>query len=102
MSQNELIESVTRLSASSRFMSTALGETAPILWNSAERAGTVARIDAHFAIAVGLTRPELSYVLDSFDVQRGIELQRSGHYDTAERVLGEYDTYCGNELGSAS
>ena len=57
MSQNELIESVTRLSASSRFMSTALGETAPILWNSAERAGTVARIDAHFAIA---SRPDAS------------------------------------------
>jgi hypothetical protein len=75
----------------------------PFGWDEARRAQLRAQLDAWYALAYGLTRDELRYVLDpkdvmgpdypseTFRVLQKNELARHGEYRTRRLVLEAYD-----------
>ncbi|MDX0442492.1 N-6 DNA methylase [Sinorhizobium medicae] len=75
----------------------------PCIWEPAERAKLRAEIDAFYAVKYGLSRNELSYLLDPADVMGGgypsetfrvlknKELKQFGEYRTRRLVLEAYD-----------
>lgn len=75
----------------------------PFTWDEGRRARLRAELDAWYAHAYGLTRNELSYVLDpkeamgadypseTFRVLQANERRRHGEYRTARLVLAAYD-----------
>jgi hypothetical protein len=75
----------------------------PFGWDEARRAQLRAELDAWYALAYGLTRDELRYVLDpkdvmgedypseTFRVLQKNELARHGEYRTRRLVLAAYD-----------
>jgi N-6 DNA Methylase len=75
----------------------------PFEWNEDRRAGLRAELDAWYALAYGLSRDELRYVLDpkeimgadypseSFRVLKEREISRYGEYRTARLVMAAYD-----------
>ncbi|MET4016996.1 N-6 DNA methylase [Bradyrhizobium sp. S3.2.12] len=75
----------------------------PFGWNDDRRADLRAGLDAWFALAYGLSRDELRYVLDpkevmgadypseSFRVLKEREISRYGEYRTSRLVLAAYD-----------
>lgn len=76
---------------------------APFAWNESRRALLRAELDAFFALAYGLSRGELRYVLDpkevmgadypseTFRVLQNNERKKYGEYRTARLVLAAYD-----------
>lgn len=76
---------------------------APFAWDEVHRAQLRAELDAWFALAYGLSRDELRYVLDpkeimgadypseTFRVLQKNEIAKYGEYRTARLVLGAYD-----------
>ena len=78
-------------------------EGPPFAWNEERRAQLRAELDAWYAIAYGLTRAELRYILDPSDVKgpdypsetfrvlKKNEITRFGEYRTARLVLAAYD-----------
>lgn len=78
-------------------------EGAPFAWNEDRRAQLRAELDAWFALAYGLTRDELRYVLDPADVMgtdypsetfrvlKSNEKRKFGEYRTRRLVLAAYD-----------
>ncbi len=76
----------------------------PFAWDEARRAQLRAQLDAWYALAYGLTRDELRYVLDprdvmgpdypseTFRVLQNNERARHGEYRTRRLVLEAYDT----------
>lgn len=79
-------------------------EGAPFAWDEERRAQLRAELDAWYALAYGLTRDELRYVLDPADVMgpdypsetfrvlKSNEERKFGEYRTRRLVLGAYDT----------
>lgn len=75
----------------------------PFSWDEGRRAALRAELDAWYALAYGLTRDQLRYVLDpkeimgadypseSFRVLQSNERRRFGEYRTARLVLDAYD-----------
>jgi hypothetical protein len=75
----------------------------PFAWDEARRAHLRAELDAWYALAYGLTRDELRYVLDpkdvmgedypseTFRVLQKNEIARHGEYRTRRLVLAAYD-----------
>lgn len=75
----------------------------PFRWDEARRAELRAELDAWYALAYGLTRDELRYVLDpkdvmgsdypseTFRVLQKNEMAKYGEYRTARLVLAAYD-----------
>lgn len=78
-------------------------EGPPFLWDEDRRAQLRAELDAWYALAYGLTRDELRYVLDpkdvmgedypseTFRVLQKNEIARHGEYRTRRLVLAAYD-----------
>lgn len=78
-------------------------EGPPFAWDEARRAQLRAELDAWYALAYGLTRDELRYVLDpkdvmgedypseTFRVLQKNEIARHGEYRTQRLVLSAYD-----------
>lgn len=78
-------------------------EGAPFAWDEDRRAHLRAELDAWYALAYGLTRDELRYVLDpkdvmgedypseTFRVLQKNEIARHGEYRTRRLVLAAYD-----------
>lgn len=78
-------------------------EGPPFTWDEARRAQLRAELDAWFALAYGLTRDELRYVLDpkdvmgadypseTFRVLQKNEIAKHGEYRTQRLVLAAYD-----------
>lgn len=78
-------------------------EGAPFTWDEGRRAQLRAELDAWYALAYGLSRDELRYVLDpkevmgadypseTFRVLQKNEIAKYGEYRTARLVLGAYD-----------
>ena len=76
----------------------------PFAWDEDLRAQLRAELDAWYALAYGLTRDELRYVLDpkdvmgadypseTFRVLQKNEIARYGEYRTRRLVLAAYDT----------
>ncbi|MDF2603049.1 MAG: putative type modification enzyme [Sphingomonas sp.] len=76
---------------------------APFAWDEERRAQLRAELDAWYALAYGLTRDELRYVLDpkdvmgadypseTFRVLQNNELRKYGEYRTRRLVLAAYD-----------
>lgn len=79
-------------------------EGAPFAWDEDRRASLRAELDAWYALAYGLTRDELRYVLDPADVMgadypsetfrvlKSNEERKFGEYRTRRLVLAAYDT----------
>ena len=75
----------------------------PFTWNEDRRAQLRAELDAWYALAYGLTRDEMRYVLDpkdvmgadypseTFRVLQKNEIAKYGEYRTQRLVLGAYD-----------
>jgi len=75
----------------------------PFLWNEDRRAHLRADLDGWYALAYGLSRDELRYVLDpkevmgsdypseTFRVLKEREISQCGEYRTARLVLTAYD-----------
>ncbi len=78
-------------------------EGPPFAWNEDRRAQLRAELDAWYALAYGLTRDELRYVLDpkdvmgedypseTFRVLQKNEIAKYGEYRTQRLVLAAYD-----------
>lgn len=78
-------------------------EGPPFRWDEARRAQLRAELDAWYALAYGLTRDELRYVLDpkdvmgedypseTFRVLQNNEIKQHGEYRTRRLVLAAYD-----------
>lgn len=78
-------------------------EGPPFAWDEARRAQLRAELDAWYALAYGLTRDELRYVLDpkdvmgedfpseTFRVLQNNEIRQYGEYRTRRLVLAAYD-----------
>lgn len=79
-------------------------EGPPFAWDEERRAQLRAELDAWYALAYGLTRDELRYVLDpkdvmgadypseTFRVLQKNEITKYGEYRTQRLVLAAYDT----------
>ena len=79
-------------------------EGAPFTWDEGRRARLRAELDAWYALAYGLSRDELRYVLDpkdvmgadypseTFRVLQKNEIAKYGEYRTQRLVLAAYDT----------
>ena len=79
-------------------------EGPPFAWDEDRRAQLRAELDAWYALAYGLTRDELRYVLDpkdvmgedypseTFRVLQKNEIAKYGEYRTQRLVLAAYDT----------
>jgi predicted ATPase len=63
----------------------------PFRWDDARRAQLRAEVDAAFFHLYGLNRADTEYVLDSFDVLKRREVNATGRFETAERILTAYD-----------
>ena len=75
----------------------------PFEWNEDRRVDLRAELDAWYALAYGLSRDELRYVLDpkeimgadypseSFRVLKEREISRYGEYRTSRLVMAAYD-----------
>ena len=78
-------------------------EGPPFAWDEARRAQLRAELDAWYALAYGLTRDELRYVLDpkdvmgadypseTFRVLQNNEMKQFGEYRTRRLVLAAWD-----------
>ena len=78
-------------------------EGPPFAWDEDRRARLRAELDAWYALAYGLTRDELRYVLDpkdvmgadypseTFRVLQNNEMKKHGEYRTRRLVLAAYD-----------
>lgn len=78
-------------------------EGAPFHWDEERRAQLRAELDAWYALAYGLSRDELRYVLDpkdvmgedypseTFRVLKNNEIKKHGEYRTQRLVLAAYD-----------
>ncbi|WP_395334286.1 hypothetical protein WBP06_18435 (plasmid) [Novosphingobium sp. BL-8H] len=78
-------------------------EGVPFAWDEERRAQLQAELDAWYALAYGLTRDELRYVLDPADVMgedypsetfrvlKNNEERKYGEYRTRRLVLAAYD-----------
>lgn len=85
-------------------------EGPPFAWNEDRRANLRAELDAWYALAYGLTRDELRYVLDpkdvmgedypseTFRVLQKNEIARHGEYRTRRLVLAAYDALVGQGM----
>ncbi len=63
----------------------------PFRWNSCRRAIIRAEIDALMFRLYGLDRPNVDYVMDTFDALRTDDLKQWGEYRTKRLVLDRYD-----------
>ena len=71
-----------------------LGPAAPLppfRWDEERRAHLRAELDGLYAHLYGLTREELTYVLDTFPIVRRKDEKRYGEYRTKRMVLENYD-----------
>ena len=68
---------------------------APFVWNEERRARLRAELDAVYAHLYGLTREELTYILDTFPVLRKKEIAAFGEYRTKRMCLEEYERFAG-------
>lgn len=87
---------------------------APFAWDEDRRAQLRAELDAWYALAYGLTRDELRYVLDpkdvmgadypseTFRVLQKNEIAKYGEYRTQRLVLAAYDAQVGAAPNTAS
>ena len=87
---------------------------APFVWDEERRALLRAELDAWYALAYGLTRDELRYVLDpkdvmgadypseTFRVLQKNEIARHGEYRTRRLVLAAYDALAAAAPGTAA
>ena len=85
-------------------------EGPPFAWDEDRRAHLRAELDAWYALAYGLTRDELRYVLDpkdvmgenypseTFRVLQNNEMKKYGEYRTRRLVLAAYDELLGQGL----
>ena len=81
-------------------------------WKEDRRAHLQAELDAWYALAYGLTRDKLRYILDAarvkgpdypsetFRVLKGNEIKRFGQYRTARLVLAAWDRLERGELAA--
>lgn len=86
-------------------------EASPYRWDEERRATLRADLDAWYAIAYGLSRDELRYVLDpkdalggdypseTFRVLKNAELKEHGEYITAKRIMSAYDNLSQDSSG---
>ena len=63
----------------------------PFRWNSCRRVIIRAEIDALMFRLYGLDRPNVDYVMDTFDALRTDDLKQWGEYRTKRLVLDRYD-----------
>ena len=82
----------------------------PFAWDEGRRSGLRAELDAWYALAYGLTRDELRYVLDpkdvmgsdypseTFRVLQKNEIAKYGEYRTQRHVLAAYDSLVGQGM----
>ena len=67
----------------------------PFQWNETRRAHIRAELDAYFFHIYGIDRPDVEYILESFQTETGglknNELAKFGTYRTKNLVLAEYD-----------
>lgn len=95
---------LTYTSHSMTFFARDLGyDGQPFVWNEDRRANLRADLDAWYALAYGLSRDELRYILDpkdvmgadypseTFRVLQKNEIAKYGEYRTARLVLAAYD-----------
>ena len=68
---------------------------APFVWNEERRARLRAELDAVYAHLYGLTREELTYILDTFPIVQRKDEKQWGEYRTKKLILEYYDTYMG-------
>ncbi|MFC5946558.1 hypothetical protein ACFPZ4_34915, partial [Micromonospora harpali] len=73
-----------------------LGDSgAPFRWDEARRAQTGAELDAYFFHLYGIDRPDVDYILETFQSDSGglknNEITKYGTYRTKDLVLAEYD-----------
>lgn len=85
-------------------------EGSPFAWDEDRRAQLRAELDAWYALAYGLTRDELRYVLDpkdvmgedypseTFRVLQKNEIAKYGEYRTQRLVLAAYDAMVGQGM----
>lgn len=85
-------------------------EGPPFAWDEDRRAQLRAELDAWYALAYGLSRDELRYVLDpkdvmgedypseTFRVLQKNEIARHGEYRTRRLVLAAYDALVGQGM----
>ncbi|MEU4409374.1 DNA methyltransferase [Streptosporangium sp. NPDC023963] len=73
-----------------------LGDTdAPFRWDEDRRAQIRAELDAYFFYLYGIDRPDVDYILETFQTENGglknNEIAKYGTYRTKDLVLAEYD-----------
>ncbi|MFG2064898.1 Eco57I restriction-modification methylase domain-containing protein [Micromonospora sp. NPDC048871] len=73
-----------------------LGDSgAPFRWDEERRAGIRAELDAYFFHLYGIDRPDVDYILETFQTENGglkhNEIAKYGTYRTKDLVLAEYD-----------
>ncbi|MEV7969266.1 hypothetical protein AB0O34_25250 [Sphaerisporangium sp. NPDC088356] len=80
------------------------GHDSPFPWNGGRRAQIRAELDAYFFHLYGIGRPDVEYILDTFQTDTGglknNEIAKYGTYRTKDLVLAEYDrmALCGVNL----
>lgn len=67
----------------------------PFKWHEERRAHLRAELDALYALLYGLTRDELSHILDTFPIVRRKDEEQWGEYRTKRLVLDQYDVLAG-------
>ena len=69
--------------------------SAPFRWDEERRAQIRAELDAYFFHLYGISRPDVDYILETFQSESGglknNEIARYGRYRTKELVLDAYD-----------
>ncbi|MEV0093683.1 DNA methyltransferase [Streptomyces sp. NPDC050738] len=69
-----------------------LGDTgAPFRWDEARRTAIRAELDALFFHLYGITRDDVSYILDTFPIVKRKDEAAYGAYRTKDLILAEYD-----------
>jgi len=63
----------------------------PFIWNEERRARLRVELDALYAHLYGLTKEELSYILDTFPIVRRKDEAKYGEYRTKRLILENYD-----------
>jgi hypothetical protein len=66
-------------------------EAPPFVWDEERRAVLRAELDGLYGHLYGLTRDELSYILDTFPIVRRKDEERYGEYRTKRMVLEAYE-----------
>jgi hypothetical protein len=65
---------------------------APFVWDEERRARLRAELDGLYAHLYGLTRDELSYILDTFPIVRRKDEEKYGEYRTKQMVLEAFES----------